>query len=89
MKRFPGMLATTLPRQELIPSMAGKYNIQTNNFDNGTCITVHEASLEAERSVWYELDKARQATIAAQEQTILAQKTALEALKLLLANREV
>ena len=46
--------------------MAGKYTIETHsNSDYAGGVTVHENSLEAERLVWQELDKARQATIAA------------------------
>ncbi len=70
--------ALEVPLQELIPSLAGKYNIEThNNFDNAGSVTVHENSFDTERQLWQELDKSRQETIAAQNSTIEALKLAL------------
>lgn len=80
--------ALEVPLQELIPSLAGKYSIEThNNSDNAGAVTVHEASLEGERKLWQELDKARLEILAAKNEVIAAQNAALEALKVALSGR--
>jgi transcriptional regulator with XRE-family HTH domain len=69
---------------DLVPSLGGgKYNVSHSFHDSasGGDVNFNDQSFDHERQVWQELDKARQAVIAANERTIIAQQETNAALQ--------